>query len=195
MKPNSYPETRMGTLLARNWQTVAVRGVVAILFGIVVFLWPGITLASLVVLFGFFALIGGFLFLVAAIKHRRMNEPWWLLLLEGILGIAIGIIVLALPEITGLFLVYVIAAWAIISGIVQIIAAIQLRRQIVGEWLLITSGIASLLFGLLLAIWPVAGVLAVLWVIAAYAIFFGVLQLILAFRLRNWQRREPPTVI
>lgn len=142
-----------------------------------------------------FALIGGFLFLVAAIKHRRMNEPWWLLLLEGILGIAIGIIVLALPEITGLFLVYVIAAWAIISGIVQIIAAIQLRRQIVGEWLLITSGIASLLFGLLLAIWPVAGVLAVLWVIAAYAILFGVLQLILAFRLRNWQRREPPTAI
>lgn len=195
MKSNSHPSQKMGTLLARNWGTVALRGVVAILFGIAVFIWPGITLTSLVTLFGFLALIGGFLFLIAAIRHRRMSEPWWLLLLEGIVGIVIGIVVFSSPEITGLFLVYLIAAWAIISGILQIVAAIQLRRQIVGEWLLITSGIASLLFGLLLAIWPVAGALAVLWVIAAYAIVFGVLQLILAFRLRNWQRREPPTVI
>lgn len=154
MKSNSYREARMGTMLARNWWTVALRGVVAIIFGIAVFIWPGITLASLVTLFGLLALIGGFLLVVAAIRHRRTDEPWWLLLLEGILGIAIGIIVFSSPETAGLFLVYFIAAWAIISGILQIISAIQLRRQIVGEWLLITSGIASLLFGLLLAVCP-----------------------------------------
>lgn len=195
MKVNSNKRPRMGTLLARNWWSVALRGVIAILFGIAVIVWPGITLAALVTLFGFFALIGGFLFLIAAIRQRRTDEPWWLLLFEGIFGIALGIIVFIWPSITALFLLYLIAAWAIMSGIFEIVAAIQLRRQIEGEWLLAISGIASIIFGFLLAIWPGAGALAILWIIGAYAIFFGVLKLSLAFRLRNWQRREPPTVI
>lgn len=195
MKPNSNRSPRMGTLLARNWWTVALRGVIGILFGIAVIVWPGITLTALVTLFGLFALIGGFLFLIAAIKQRRTDEPWWLLLLEGIFGIAIGIIVFISPGITGLLLLYLIAAWAIISGIFEIVAAIQLRRQIENEWLLAAVGIASLLFGLLLAIWPVAGALAILWVIGAYALIFGVLLLILAFRLRTWKRSEPPILL
>lgn len=151
MKPESYP-TRMGTLLARNWKSIAVRGVTAILFGIILIVLPGISLAALVSLFGFFALISGLLTIVAAIRQRRTDEPWWLLLLEGILGIIIGIIVFSTPGFAGLFLVYLIAAWAIISGICQIVTAIQLRRQIPGEWLLAVSGVASIIFGLLLAI-------------------------------------------
>lgn len=194
MKPESYQRATMGTMLARNWKSIALRGVVAILFGIAIIVWPGISLAALVSLFGFFALIGGFLFIVAAIRQRRTDEPWWLLLLEGILGILVGIIVFSSPGVTGLFLVYLIAAWAVVSGIFQIVTAIQLRHQIEGEWLLIMSGIASLIFGLLLAIWPGAGALAVLWIIGAYIVFFGILQLILAFRLRNWRRSEPSTL-
>ena len=195
MKPSSNRRLRMGTLLARNWWTVALRGFIALLFGIAVFAWPGITLAVLVGLFGFFALIGGFLLLVAAVKQRRTDEPWGLLLLEGLFGIAIGIIVFIWPEITGLFLVYLIAAWAIMSGIFELIAAIQLRRQIRNEWLLAAAAIASLVFGFLLALWPVAGALAILWIIGAYALIFGILFIILAFRLRNWNRGESQPLI
>jgi uncharacterized membrane protein HdeD (DUF308 family) len=184
----------MGTLLAHNWWTVALRGAIAILFGLAVFVWPGITLAVLVILFGIFAILGGILAL-AALRDRNTDEPWWLLLLEGLLGIAVGIITFIWPGITGLFLLYLIAAWAIVTGIVEIIAAIGLRKQIENEWLLIAAGIASLLFGILLAIRPVAGAVAILWVIGAYAIFFGVLLLVLGFRLRNWNRQEPPIVL
>lgn len=194
MRANSNLSPRMGTLLARNWQSVALRGVIAILFGIAIIVWPGITLATLITFFGLFAIVGGFLLSVAAIRQRRTDEPWWLLLLEGLLGIAIGIIVLVYPGITGLFLLYLIAAWAIISGIFEIVAAIQLRRQIEGEWLLALSGIASIVFGVLLIIWPSAGALAIVWVIGAYTIFFGVLKLSLAWRLRNWQQKPPTTV-
>lgn len=194
MRTNTNP-SRMGTLLARNVWTVALRGIIAILFGIAIIVWPAITLAALIALFGFFALIGGFALLIAAIRQRRTDEPWWLLLLEGISGIVIGIVVFIWPNITAFVLLYLIAAWAIISGIFEIVAAVQLRREIEGEWLLALSGIASIIFGLLLAIWPGAGALAILWIIGIYAIFFGLLKLSLAFRLRDWKRREPPTLI
>lgn len=186
---------RMGTLMARNWWTIALRGLIAVLFGIAVFAWPGISLVVLVNLFGLFALIGGFLFFIAGIKQRRTDEPWWLLLIEGILSIALGIMVFIWPGISGLFLVYFIAAWAIMSGIFELVSAIQLRRQIYNEWLLAAAGIVSLLFGLFIVIWPVAGALAILWVIGAYALIFGVIMLTLAFRLRTWHRREPPRLI
>ena len=195
MKPESYPRARMGTLLARNWKSVALRGAIAILFGMAIVVLPGVTVAVLNTLFGFFVLIGGFLFLVAAVRQRHTDEPWWLLLLEGILGIIVGIFIISSPGITALFFIYLIAAWAIVSGIFQIVAAIQLRRQIEGEWLLIVSGIISLIFGLLLAILPGIGALTILWIIGAYTVAFGVMQLILAWRLRNWRREEPPTVI
>ena len=195
MKPESYQGSRMGTLLARNWKSVALRGVIAILFGIAIVALPGVTLAILNTLFGFFILIGGFLFLVAAVRQRHTDEPWWLLLIEGILGIIAGILILSSPGITALFVIYLIAAWAIISGIFQIVAAIQLRRQIQGEWLLIVSGIFSVIFGLLLAVLPGVGALTILWIIGAYTIAFGITQLILALRLRTWRQREPSTSI
>ncbi|MBE9167516.1 HdeD family acid-resistance protein [Pleurocapsales cyanobacterium LEGE 06147] len=195
MRPNSNRTLRMGTLLARNWWTLLLRGLVAVLFGVAVLVWPGITLIVLLTLFGIFALLGGIFVVIAALSERRADEPWWLLLLEGLIGIAIGIIAFVWPEATGLFLLYLIAAWAIVSGIFELIAAIQLRRQIENEWLLAAAGIASLLFGLLLAIRPVAGALAIVWVIGVYAIIFGVLLIIFAFRLRNWNKQEPPTIV
>lgn len=192
MKPNANNRLRMGTLLARNWWTVALRGVIAILFGIVVLVWPSITLRALVILFALLALASGFLSLGTVVSQRRIDEPWWLLLLEGIFGIAVGIIILNWQEITGLVLVYWIAGWAILSGLLELVVAIQLRRQIKNEVLLVAAGIASLLFGLLLVIWPVTSALAILWLMGAYALIFGVLLLILAWRLRTWKRGESP---
>ncbi len=116
------------------------------------------------------------------------------MLLEGITGIVIGIATFIWPGITGVVLLYIIASWAVVSGIFEIIAAIGLRRQIENEWLLILAGIASIIFGILLAIWPTAGALAILWLIGGYAIFFGILLLILGFRLRSWKQQEPPVI-
>lgn len=185
----------MGTLLARNWWAVALRGVIALLFGLVVLVWPGITLAVLVTFFGAFALISGIFALIAAFRSRRRDEPWWVLLLQGLVSVVAGVIALIWPGIAALILLYYIAAWAIVVGIIEIIAAIQLRKAIQNEWLLVVAGIASLLFGILLVIRPGVGVLAVLWLIAAYAIIFGVLLLVLGFRLRNWNKQGAPPVV
>lgn len=189
MRPNFDP-IRMGTRLARNWWALALRGAIAILFGFVALFWPSITLTSLVVIFGAFVLAGGILALIMALRDWRADAQGWLLLLQGLIGIAAGVIVFIWPRITALMLLYLIAAWAIVTGIFEIIAAIQLRKEIENEWLLVVAGIASVLFGVLLAIWPGAGALAILWIIAGYAIFFGVLLLILAFRLQNWGKQR-----
>lgn len=195
MRPS--PNTRLGmaTLLARNWWTLALRGILALVFGLAVFVWPTITLRVLVRLFAVFAFVGGIFALSAALRDRRTNTPWWVLLLEGIFGIIAGLLVFFWPAITGLILLYLIAAWALVSGVFELILAIQLRKQIENEWLLAAAGLASLLLGLFLAIWPVTSVLAILWLIGAYAIIFGVILLILAFRLRNWNQQQPPTTL
>ncbi|MFP4102047.1 HdeD family acid-resistance protein [Coleofasciculus sp.] len=185
----------MGSLLARNWWTISLRGAIALLFGVAVWIWPRITLEVLIVLFAAFALVGGVFALIAGLRERKVDPRWWLLLLEGVVGIATGIVVLVWPNFTALLLLYVIAAWAIITGIFEIIAAIQMRQEIRNEWLLAIAGIASVLFGLLLTIWPVAGALAILWLIGAYAIVFGILLLILGFRLRSWRNQEPPPLL
>ena len=108
------------------------------------------------------------------------------MLLEGAIGIAVGIMAFIWPGITALVLLYLIAAWAIVTGVLEIIASIQIRKEIQNEWLLAIAGITSVLFGVLLLVWPLAGALAILWIIGAYAIIFGILLLILAFRLRSW---------
>lgn len=189
MRPN-FDSIRMGTRLARNWWTVALRGMVAILFGLMALFWPGITLTVLVAFVGAFILASGIFAVIAASRDWRADVQGWLLLLEGLIGIAAGILAFFWPGITALILLYLIAAWAIMTGIFEIIAAIQLRKEIENEWLLAVAGVASVLFGVLLAIWPGAGALALLWVIAAYTIFSGVLLLILAFRLRHWGRQR-----
>ncbi|RUT00646.1 membrane protein [Dulcicalothrix desertica PCC 7102] len=186
----NFDPVKIGTRLARNWWTVALRGVIAIIFGLATLLWPGITLATLVFLFAAFVMGSGILLVMMAFRDRLNNAHGWILLLEGAISIILGVFVFALPAITALVVLYFIAAWAIMIGILEIIAAIGMRKEIENEWLLLLVGIGSVIFGISLAIWPGAGALAILWAIGAYAIFFGILLLILAFRLRSWNQRS-----
>ena len=180
--------------LARNWRAIAVRGVAAILFGLLAFAVPGLTLAALVLLFGAYALVDGIFNVIAAVRWRAGDPPLWALLVEGIVGIAAGLVTLVLPGLTALTLLYVIAAWAVLTGVLEIIAAIRLRRQLSGEWRLVLSGILSIVFGGLVMAAPAAGALAITLWIGAYAIVFGGLLLALAFRLRraHAQLRDVP---
>jgi len=170
---------------ARNWWAVALRGIAAIVFGVLTFVLPGITVAALVLLFGAYAIVEGVFNVVAAVRGRRGEEPWWTLLLEGLVSIAAGVVAFAWPGLTALVLLYVIAAWAVITGVVEIVAAVRLRKEITGEWWLALSGALSVLFGVVLMIAPGAGALALVLWIGAYAIVFGVLLLGLALRLRR----------
>jgi uncharacterized membrane protein HdeD (DUF308 family) len=171
--------------LARNWWAMALRGLAALIFGIAALIWPQATLTILILLFGVYAIADGILSIIAILRDRTYYQ-WWLLLLEGIVGITAGVLTFIWPEITGLVLLYVIAAWAVVTGILEIIAAIRLREEMTGEWLLVLGGIVSVIFGVLLVIQPQAGALAVAWIIGIYAIFFGIVLLILSLRLRSW---------
>jgi uncharacterized membrane protein HdeD (DUF308 family) len=173
--------------LAKNWWAVALRGVAAIIFGVLALILPGITLAVLILLFGSYAFVDGVFNLIAAVRRRGGARPWWALLLEGLVSLGAGIATFALPGLTALVLVYVIATWAIITGVLEIVAAVRLRTQITGEWWLALSGILSVVFGGLLMIAPGAGALAVVLWIGAYAVVFGAVLVALAFRLRSWR--------
>ena len=173
----------MLTTLAQNWWTFVLRGVAAIIFGLLAYFWPGITFTVLVLFFGAYALWDGVFALINA--FRTEGERRWSLVLEGVAGIAAGLITFFWTGAASLALLLVIGAWAIVTGIFEISAAIRLRKEIEGEWLLLLSGMLSVLFGIAIAIWPVAGLLAVTWMIGAYAIVFGVILIALGFRLRN----------
>lgn len=175
----------LSAALAKNWWLLLLRGVVAILFAVLTWAQPGITLAALVLVFGAFALVDGVLGIWMAFSHRKTNPQWWVLLLWGIVSVVVGIMTFMAPGITGLVLLMYIAAWAIVTGVLQIIAAIRLRAEIEGEWLMGLSGLASVVFGGLLIWRPGAGALAVAWMIAAYAFIYGVLMVLLSFRVRR----------
>jgi uncharacterized membrane protein HdeD (DUF308 family) len=170
--------------LSRNWWAVSLRGLAGILFGIITFFAPGISLAALVLLFGAYALVDGVLAIVSAVR-RRGADRWWLLLLEGLVGIAAGVLTFLWPAITAIALLYVIAAWALVTGAFEIGAAIRLRKAITGEWLLALSGIFSIVLGVLLVMFPGPGALAVVIWIGAYAFVFGALLFALGLRLRG----------
>jgi uncharacterized membrane protein HdeD (DUF308 family) len=184
--------TLMLALLARNWWLLALRGVLAILFGVIAILWPGITLLALVLLFGAYALVDGVFAIVSAIRTTDRRQRWWSLLIEGIVSIVLGVVAFIWPNITALALLYVIAIWAVLTGVFEIVTAIRLRQEITGEWLLGLSGVASILFGLILIVLPGTGALAIVWMIGVYAIVFGVLLVVLAFRLRGRGRTDRP---
>ena len=171
--------------LAKNWWLLLLRGIAAVIFGVLAFIWPGLTLLVLVILYGAYALVDGVLSLAAAVMGRGGPIPTWWLVVVGLLGIAVGILTFVWPGITALVLILFIGAWALVTGIFEIIGAIRLRKEIDDEWLLILSGILSVLFGLGVMILPGAGALALIWVIAAYAIIFGILTIALSLRLRK----------
>jgi uncharacterized membrane protein HdeD (DUF308 family) len=171
--------------LAKNWWALALRGLVAVLFGLLTFFVPGITLITLVMLFGAYALADG-LFNVIASFGRVSHH--WVLLIEGVIGVIAGVLTFAWPTITALILLYIIAYWAIFTGILEIVAGIRFRKVVANEWLLLLMGTFSLLFGAYILIAPGAGALAIVLWIGAYALVFGIFLLALAFRLRGLQK-------
>jgi uncharacterized membrane protein HdeD (DUF308 family) len=170
--------------LVRNWWLILLKGCCAILFGILAFAWPGVTLVTLVLLYGAYALADGILAIAAAITGGAPAPRWWLAIM-GLLGIGAGVLTFAWPGITALVLLLFIAGWAIATGIMQIIGAIRLRKEIDHEWLLIAGGILSVTFGVVLVAQPGAGALALILVIGAYAIAYGVLLVAFSLRLRR----------
>jgi uncharacterized membrane protein HdeD (DUF308 family) len=176
--------------LARNWWLEVLRGVAAIIFGVLAFVWPGITLLTLVLFYGAFALVDGVLAIVAAVRGGNPMPRWWLAIV-GIAGIVAGILTFAWPGITALVLLIFIAVWAIILGVMEIYGAIKLRKEIEGEWLLILNGIISVLFGLVLLWRPGIGALAVVWMIGAWAILLGAIYVFFGLKLRNHQGGTP----
>ncbi len=183
------PDAAMSTLLARNWWVVALRGVFAILFGIVALLLPGVTIAALVLLFAVYMLVDGILAIIAGVRAARHHERWGMLVLEGVADLIAGAIAFVWPAITVLAFVILLAAWAIVSGALLLSAAFRLHIEH-GRWLMLLGGLVSVLWGILLLLWPFIGAVVLIWWIGAYALFFGGALLALAFRLR---RQLPPT--
>ena len=166
--------------MTRNWGAIALRGVIAVLLGVIAIVWPGPTVAVLVILLGAFALVEGAANIVAGARGR---EGW--AIAEGIISVVVGIVIVVWPAITALALLYVVAAWAIITGIVRIVAAVQLRRVIRNEWLLAGSGLASIIFGVIAAVFPGAGILAIIWLLGAWLIVLGVILVAFALSIRQ----------
>jgi|SRR3989442_7875057 len=175
----------MNMVLVRNWWALALRGLVAILFGLIAFLNPRVTLAALVLLFGAYAVVDGIFAIIAGIRAAERHERWWPFAIEGLAGLVAGVITFVVPLATALALLYLVSFWATFTGIVRIIAAIRLRKEIQGEWMLILNGVLTVIFGVLLVAVPGAGLVTLVWLIGAYALVIGVVLLGLAFRLRG----------
>lgn len=175
----------MFDLLTRNWWVLILKGLAAILIGVLAFSWPGITLVTLVLFFGAYIFVDGIFAIILALGGWEERNDRWLLLLQGIVGIGIGIITLRAPEITAIVLLLYIAAWSLAIGVLQIVAAIRLREVIQGEWWLVLGGVASILLAVILLWFPAAGAIGLLWVIAAYAMIYGAIQMILGFKIHG----------
>ena len=176
-------------VVARNWWALVLRGVLGMLFGAFAILMPMVALAALVLTFGAYAFVDGLFTVVAALRDRRGERGWGWLVLSGAAGILAGIGAFVLPALTAVVLLYVIAAWAVVTGVLEVVAAVRLRREITGEWLLATSGVLSIAFGVLVMIAPAAGALAVVLVIGGYALVSGAVLIGLGIRLRAAARR------
>ncbi|OQW37664.1 MAG: hypothetical protein A4E19_13155 [Nitrospira sp. SG-bin1] len=176
-----------------RWWAMTLRGLLGILLGVVAFFMPLSTLLALVYLFGAYAFLDGLFNLVAAWRQTTRQKPWWALLLSGIAGIGAAIISFVWPGITALALVYVVSAWALITGGLEVAAAVKLRKEIEGEWLLALSGILSIVLGFLLAFFPDAGTIGLVWYLGTYAMVFGGFMIALSLRLRTRQNRDRPS--
>lgn len=173
---------------SRNWGWVALRGFVSILFGILTLLFPGITLAALVLLFGAYAFVDGIFLIVWAIANHRILPRWPALVIGGILGMGVGILTLIRPDVTATALLVTIAVWALAIGVMTLVTAFRLRQEISGEWRLVLAGMLAVALGVVLLAAPGVGALAMLGWIGAFAVASGVLQVTLGFQIRSWGR-------
>ena len=177
------------SFVANRWWVVLLRGICAVVFGILAFVWPGLTLLSLVLLYGAYALVDGLLSIACGVAGSAAPRSWRVMITVGLLGVAAGIVTFLYPGITAVVLLVIIAFAAIGRGVFEIAAGIRLRKEIEGEFWLILGGVLSLVFGVFLLLRPGVGALAVVWLIGAYAIVFGIVAMMLSFRLRALQER------
>jgi uncharacterized membrane protein HdeD (DUF308 family) len=175
----------MLALLSRYWWVLVIRGAIAIALGIFAFVWPLQTITALVLVFGATALIDGIFAVVASIAGVGLTSYWWVLLVQGLLGVGVGLLTLFNPAITAVALLLYIAVWAIGIGVLQVIAAVRLRHEITGEWWLALGGVAGIAFGVLLMLNPAGGALAVLWLIGSFALVWGVMLVLGGFDVRR----------
>lgn len=178
--------------LARRWWVPVVRGAAAILFGLFTVLLPGISLTAMIFGWGAYAVVDGVFNLVLAARGGGAGQSWGWLVFEGLISIGAGLITFLLPGITAMVLLFVVAAWAVVTGIAAIATAIRLRKEIKGEWLLATSGVLSIIFGVLLSVFPSSGILTLTWMVGAYAIGFGALLVGLGVQLNRWSHKGRP---
>ncbi len=173
--------------LARNWWVLLIRGILAVIFGIIALINPAVTLAVLVLYIGAWYLVDGIFSIITSLTAPKGYRGWVWLLVSGVSGVIIGLITFFMPGVTAVVLLYYVIAWLVVTGVMQVIAGIRLRKEISGEFFLITGGILSVLLGLYFLVNPGAGALAFIWLIGAYALVFGVVMMITAFRLRSWR--------
>ena len=178
----------MFNLMTQNWWAIELRGFAAVLFGIATFMWPGITLSVLAPLFGAYAMINGIFAVIEGFRRDVSQERWRPLLLEGAISIVLGVIAFAWPGLTAMGLLFLIAFWAIMTGVFEIITAIRLRHEIRGEWVMALIAILSMAFGLLLLAFPGPGALSEILLIRAFVFAIGALMIALAFKLRSLRR-------
>jgi uncharacterized membrane protein HdeD (DUF308 family) len=177
------------SILSRYWWTTLLRGIAWIVFGLIVLAMPGVSLVVLTLLVGAFLLVDGVTRIISGIGGHSTSEHWWVLLLTGAAGIVVGVLTFVDPAMTALALLLYLAVWAIATGLLEIVVAIQVRREITGEGWLVLSGVLSVAFGVLLMVRPGVGILSLLWLVAGYAIVFGALLIVLSFRMRHLIRQ------
>lgn len=180
---------QLALVLSRTWWVLLLRGLFAIAFGVTAWLLPEVSVAVLLILFGIYVLADGVLGVWTAVSGRKERDHWWALLVWGLLGVSVGVLTLVNPALTAIALMFYIAIWAIATGVLQIVLAVRLRKEISGEWLLVLGGLLSVVLGGFLMAQPMMGAIALLWVIATYAVIFGVVFVVLAFKARSFGKR------
>lgn len=178
--------------LGWNWWIVALRGVLAVAFGLYALLVPGYALAAIIMAFGVVLILAGILAIVAGVRRQAEHQPSWAVMTEGLVCVAFGLLALIKPGATAVAWLYLISAFAVMSGILHIVAGVTLRRD-EGEWSLLVNGILTTVVGILMVLLPWQGLLSLVWLIGVYSLFFGVLLLVVAVRLRShWKARPAP---
>jgi uncharacterized membrane protein HdeD (DUF308 family) len=181
----------MVATLSKRWWVFLIKGIAAIIFGILAFAWPGMTILTLTIIFGAYAFVNGVMALAAAVGGLA-GTKWWALLLEALISLIVAFFVWDQPVMSAVTLVYAVGFWAVLTGILEVIAGVQLRETIVNEWLYVLAGVVSIIFGVWVLRNPVAGALAIVWVIGIYAIVFGILQIFLSLRLNGLKSAAHP---